>query len=80
MRKRKTHEDASKGKEIQKQNKRLSQIIENFLEEALTLEDLMKDPDKIEHLRNLINKNLFENTIDIFDWDWEFESKYPRSG
>jgi hypothetical protein len=56
-------------------NKRcLAVLVHEFLEEDFGPEDLQRDPDRIERLRKLLEKNLWAGNIDPHDPIWCFES------
>ena len=52
----------------------LAVLVNEFLERDIVMEDLKRDPDQIEQLRELLVKNLWAGNIDPHDPDWSFDS------
>jgi len=52
--------------------KRLSKIVEDFLEKDFSTEELIADPERIDELRQLLEENLWCGSLDPHDPDWSF--------
>lgn len=53
---------------------RLTILVDGFLEKEIEGEDLISNPDRIDHYRRLLEKNLWEQKIDPHDPNWNFDS------
>ena len=53
---------------------RLATLVIAFLEEEIGRGDLLSDPGKIDHYRNLLEENLWQERMDLHDPNWNFDS------